>query len=344
MSDGSHGERRRSRRVVLVAVIVVIGLSLVAYVGVSVVVYEQIGPVSPGCPATEGFVDIQDPTSFVASTEVNGVKHVVDTTPYWMPTPQTVTFPARDDSRITIAAWWEPAAAIDVPTVIVVHGRNGCRRNSGNLLAAGMLHKNGMAVLLIDMRNHGDSSVDDGHYAAGTDEYRDVLGAFDWLRSQGVPAKRIGLFGFSGGAIAVMIAMGEEPGVAAVWADTSVTDLREVIDDGLTARGLPTFFDVGAIAVGSLLDGHDIAALSPLAATAKLDGRPIFLTHGANDETLSPRYLDQLAAGVRAAGGKVDPWLVPGAGHTQAHFLYPAEYEQRLAGFFGPALGGGAGP
>jgi len=341
--DGSRRGRRNWRRISLVAAIVGVVLSLVAYVGVSAYVYEQIGPVTAGCPATEGFADIQDPTAFVASTKVDGVKQAVDTTPYRMPAPQTVTFPARDDSKITIAAWWEPADSLDAPTVIVVHGRNGCRRNSGNLLVAGMLHRNGMAVLLIDMRNHGDSTVDDGRYAAGTDEYLDVLGGFDWLRAQGIPANRIGLFGFSGGAIAAMIAMGEESQVAAVWADTSWPDVREVLHDGLNDKGLPTFFDVGAIAVGSVLNGHDIAARSPLAATAKLNGRPIFLTQGAEDQYLSPRYLDELAAGVRAAGGIVDPWLVPGAGHTQAHFLRPAEYEQRLVGFFGPALGDVAG-
>ena len=62
------------------------------------------------------------------------------------------------------------------------------------LLAAGMLHKAGMAVLLIDLRNHGDSTVVNGRYAAGTREYRDVLGGWDWLVAQGHPAARTGVF------------------------------------------------------------------------------------------------------------------------------------------------------
>jgi uncharacterized protein len=339
----SSHRRPRWRLVGVVALIVVVVLVAVACLGFSTYVYMQLGPVTAGCPATEGFADIQDPTAFTATTTVDGVRHDVDTTPYLMPPPQTVVFPARGDPNVAIAAWWEPAARPDSPTVIVVHGRNGCRRNSGNLLVAGMLHRHDMGVLLIDMRNHGDSTVTDGLYAAGTDEYRDVLGAFDWLRSQGVPAQRIGLFGFSGGAIATMIAMGEEPAVAAIWTDTSWPDVREVFDDGLRDGGFPTFFDAGAIAVGSALNGVDIAGRSPLSAIAGLAGRPIFLLQGANDQTLKPRYLDELTAAVRAAGGRVDPWLVAGAGHTQAHFLYPAEYERRLVDFFGPALAGAAG-
>lgn len=116
--------------------------------------------------------------------------------------------------------------------------------------------------------------------------------------------------------------------------------MGEVFRDGLSDKGLPTFFDVGAVAVGTFLNGHDIAALSPRAATAKLNGRPVFLAQGEKDKTLNPKYLGELAAAIRAAGGSVDTWQVPGAGHTQAHFLYTAEYERRLVDFFGPALGG----
>jgi dipeptidyl aminopeptidase/acylaminoacyl peptidase len=198
-------------------------------------------------------------------------------------------------------------------------------------------------VLLIDMRNHGDSTVQDGRFAAGNDEYLDVLGAFDWLRAQGVPARRIGLFGFSGGAIASMIAMGEEPAVAAIWADSSFTDVGEALRDGLREAGVPTFFDGGAILAARLLTGEDISARSPLAATAKLAGRAVALTQGGRDEYLNPAYLEKLAQAVRTAGGDPVVWPVPDAGHTQAHFLHPAEYERRLADFFLRAVGGVTG-
>jgi uncharacterized protein len=319
---------RRRRRWLVALIVAIVLIPSVAYGAASAYVYDQLSHADAKCPGT----DIQDPTSFSVDQ--------IDTAPYLMPAPQTVSFPARGDAKVTIAAWWEPVAGVDAPTVILVHGLNGCRRNGPNLLAAGMLHRHGIAVLLIDMRNHGDSTVEDGRFAGGNDEYLDVLGAFDWLRAQGVPAPRIGLLGFSLGAATVMIAVGEEPQVAAVWADSSYADVREAIRDELSRNGYPTFLDVGGVLVGKLLTGDDIAARSPLEATAKLNGRPIFLTMGSADARLSPRYLDELAAGVRAAGGTVDPWLVQGAGHTQALRLYPAEYERRMVAFFGPALGG----
>ena len=63
-----------------------------------------------------------------------------------------------------------------------------------------------------------------------------------------------------------------------------------------------------------LRSGDDLLSLSPLGAVAKLDGRPIFITHGTADTRLSPAYAADLAAMVRAHGGSVDPWMVDGRG------------------------------
>jgi pimeloyl-ACP methyl ester carboxylesterase len=340
-------ERQLVMRVVIVLVLasaVVAGLGVATYV--SVTAYDRLTATQPRCGAEPD--NIQDPTSFTAWIEVDGQRRDVDTTPYRMPPPLTVSFPARGDPGITIVGWWEPAVRtggapaapvgpLDAPTVIVTHGLNGCRHNSGNLLVAGMLHRNGFAVLLIDMRDHGDSTVEDARYAGGTEEYGDVLGAFDWLRGQGVPAARIGLFGFSGGAIASMIAMAEEPGLRAIWADSSWTTADAVIRDGLAANDVPTFLDLGVLLVARL-HGDDLTVRSPLAAAAHFAGRPVFLVQGASDDMLNPGYLAELAHAIRSAGGTVESWQVPAAAHTQAHFLYPAEYEARLAAFFGRAL------
>jgi len=317
----------RRRHPLLLAPLVVVLVAVVGYVGASIYVYDRLSKVEPGCQGTPP----NDPTSFV----VDGV----DTSPYIMPAPRNVTFPARDDATITIDAWFLPVQAADAPTVILVHGLNGCKRSGENLLAAGMLHRAGLAALLIDLRDHGDSTFEDGRFAGGSDEYRDVLGAFDWLRTQGVPADRIGLLGFSLGAATAMIAVGEELEIAAVWADSSFGDIREAIRDELRRSGYPTLLEAGGIFAGKVLAGDDLAGHSPLDATAKLHGRPIFLTMGSEDDRIDPGDLDELAAAVRAAGGTVDVWQVQGARHTQALRLYPDEYEQRLVDFFSAALG-----
>ena len=199
------------------------------------------------------------------------------------------------------------------------------------LLAAGMLHRAGIAALLVDLRNHGDSTVVNGRFAGGTREYRDALAGWDWLvNARGFAPGRVGLFGQSLGAATALIATGEEPRVAAVWSDSSYGDLDLAIQAELTRNGYPTLVRYGGYAMAWLRSGDDLLSLSPLGAVAKLDGRPIFITHGTADTRLSPAYAADLAAAVRAHGGSVDPWMVAGAEHTQAIVLQPAEYDQRL--------------
>jgi fermentation-respiration switch protein FrsA (DUF1100 family) len=206
-----------------------------------------------------------------------------------------------------------------------------------------MLHRNGFSVLLIDLRDHGDSTLEDGRYAGGTEEYRDVLGAWDWLQTaQGVPAERIGLAGISLGAATVVIATGHELRVAATWEDSSYADLPSIIRNELTRAGYPTFLDTGAVLAGKLISGDDLTAGSPLDGVNRLAGRPIFITHGELDERIAVRYGHDLAAAAEAGGSPVGSWFVPGSGHTQAMVDQPDEYERRLVEFFSGTIGAGS--
>ncbi len=91
--------------------------------------------------------------------------------------------------------------------VIVVHGSDVCRRNTSVLLPAGMLVNAGTSILLIDLRNHVDSEVDSGRLTLGALEYRDVLGAFDYLCSIGYGKEHIGVMGVFLGAAVVLDAL-----------------------------------------------------------------------------------------------------------------------------------------
>jgi dipeptidyl aminopeptidase/acylaminoacyl peptidase len=306
--------------------VAILAAVVLGYGAASVYVYNRLSLIPEVCSGGRA-----DPTAFK-------VEHV-DTTPYRLPPPTILSFPARVDAGITIAASWFPApAGLDAPTVILVHGLGGCRMGPTDLLAAGMLHRNGLAVLMIDLRDHGDSTKEDGRFAGGTEEYRDVLGAWDWLRGQGVPEQRIGIMGFSLGAATTMIAMGQEPRIAAIWADSSYGDIGSAIRDELSRNGFPTILEAGGAFAGRVISGDDIEAHSPLETTTLLNGRPIFLTHGLLDQRISIRYAYELAASVAAHGEVAGLWVVPDAGHTEAIRLHPAEYEQRASAFFLHAL------
>jgi dipeptidyl aminopeptidase/acylaminoacyl peptidase len=71
-----------------------------------------------------------------------------------------------------------------------------------------------------------------------------------------------------------------------------------------------------------------------------LEGRAIFITHGASDTRLSADYAYDLAQAVRENGGDVDPWIVPDTEHILAILEHPEAYEQRLVAFFEEVLSG----
>jgi dipeptidyl aminopeptidase/acylaminoacyl peptidase len=337
------------RRVVAIALGVVVVLGAVAYGGASWLLFDAASRVDARCgffadgsprfgsytPASFGTAGISD--DFTAGG--------FDTAPYAMPDYEEVRFESRDG--VALVGWWVPGAAPDAPAVIVVHGKGSCRRDPVALLPAGMLHRNGFGVLLVDVRDMGDSEVIDARYSGGTQEYPDVLGAWDWLRGRGIPAGSIGLLGESNGASTVVIAAGEEPAVAAVWEDSGYSDTSLVIREEVRYQGFPEILTEGAT-IWALAFGIDLGSHRPIDAIAKLGERPLQVVHGTSDERVLPHHaLDFVRAReevVGKGGQGVEPWFVTGAEHVQAAFAAPEAYESRLVAFFSAALGAPPAP
>jgi dipeptidyl aminopeptidase/acylaminoacyl peptidase len=220
------------------------------------------------------------------------------------------------------------------PAVVVTHGLGACRHDPAALVPAAMLHAAGFTVVAIDLRDHGDSTIEDGRYAGGIEEQADVLGARDWLIAQGTPSDRIGAFGTSMGAGAVLIAEAIEPNFAAVWEDSSYADTQTRIAEELDERGYPSWLAPVGPLMARLVAGDDISSWSPLTAVAAFRDTSLFISHGAEDHSTYLHHAQQLLDAAKAAGIDVEMWIVPDAGHTAAYRLVPDEYESRLDAFF----------
>ena len=184
------GERRRVSLWPLAFALALVGSFLVlAYLAASYAVYDTLAATTGECHPDDA---ANTPQRFRAS----GLDEAA-TAPYAMPVPEDVEFRSRDPqiAGLTLRGWWIPGRTATGPSVILVHGLKTCRRDENVLMAAGMLHRNGFGVLLMDQRDHGDSDDEDLRFAAGTEEYLDVLGAWDWVAAQGVPEDRIGILG-----------------------------------------------------------------------------------------------------------------------------------------------------
>jgi dipeptidyl aminopeptidase/acylaminoacyl peptidase len=319
-------------------------VALTLYGVFSYLLFDAVTTVDARCgffeDGTPRFADYTPAAFGTAGLDADLIAPGLDVDAYAMPGYEEVALASRDG--VDLVAWWVPGATPDAPAVILAHGAGGCRRDPVILLPAGMLHRNGYAVLIVDLRDQGDSRVLDGRFSGGTQEYLDVLGAWDWLRARGLPAGRIGLLGGSNGAATVVIAAGEEPGVAAVWEDSGYADTATAIAEEVRRHGYPEFLTVGG-RLWALLAGIDADAHRPIDAMALLGARPIAIVHGLHDDRVEPHHaLDFVRALQEArgeAGRAVEPWLVPGAEHVQAAFVDPPEYERRLVTFFGEAIG-----
>jgi dipeptidyl aminopeptidase/acylaminoacyl peptidase len=329
--------RRVRRRWIALAGIVTVGVVAAAAVwGIAgYLAYDQLSTVHSGCASRE--FRTQTPADFTAYDGDHSLE--VDTTPYRFTDYTDVAFPSRDPS-LTIRGWYAPGpGGIAAPTVIVVHGRDSCRRDPVVMLPAAMLHRAGFGVLMIDLRNHGDSDSDNGRWAGGAKEYRDVLGAWDWLVAQGADPARVGLYGPSLGAGTVTIAMGEEPRVAATFADSSYYSFDVASSEYTESQGYPAWVVPAGILVGRLLGETELGTRDPASEIVRLAGRPFDIVHGLSDTTVLPHNAVELAAAAYAAGTSVEPWIIPGAEHTQGMLLRPDDYQARLLAFFRQALG-----
>jgi len=323
----------RSKLVILM-LIGMIALVAVGF-GAAVVTYDRMSRVAADCD--ERFGD-----NSPASWSVRGISSAVpafDGTSLFVADYRQVRIASRDPG-IELRAWWLPSRdGVGAPSVIVVHGFGTCVRDPVVLAPAGMLHHLGYGVLMLDLRDHGASTIEDGRCAGGTEEYRDVLGAVDWLIAHGAEPGRIGVLGTSMGAATAIIAAGQDKRIAAVWEDSGYADIETRIAEGLEQQGYPRLLAPVAVLVARIVSGDDLASHAVLGELANLTGRHLFIVHGTLDGLIDVSHAEILARAARSAGVLTDRWIVAEAGHVDAMLLYPEEYERRLGGFFRTAFG-----
>ncbi len=301
------------------------------YLGAAALVYDEVSRVPADCDGNYVGYSPADWSPPAWATEF-------DPEPYFTTEFETVRVPSRDVG-IELHGWWLSTARPGAPAIIVVHGRGGCVRHPEVLAPAGMLHRLGYDVLLIDLRDHGASTIEDGRYAGGTEEYRDVIGAVDWVLGRDTPPTAVGVLGTSLGGATAVIAGGADERVVAVWEDSSYSVMEQRIAEDLEQRGFPPILAPAATFVARLISGDDLSTHTVLGETRKLKGRRLFITHGELDAATYVSHAYDLLEAAETAGVVVDSWIVPEAGHVAGMFMHPDEYERRLGEFFDEALG-----
>lgn len=156
----------------------------------------------------------------------------VDLSSYFLPedAKTDITFKSRDGFEGLHGWWFRNLSSTNRKnqTVIVVHGMSACKHRYSILLPTSMLFRNGYDVLSLDVRDAGESPSDNEILDTGCSEYNDVLGAFDFLLSNGMAADQIGFHANSLGTPALLLAVGQETQISTgLWIDSPAYGFKE---------------------------------------------------------------------------------------------------------------------
>jgi pimeloyl-ACP methyl ester carboxylesterase len=215
-----------------------------------------------------------------------------------------------------------------------VHG-NGSNRNvadSGSLNIAGELVRHGFNVLMFDL--HGCGESDGNTVSGGYYEKDDLKGAVAYVRQRGY--EKIGVLGFSLGAVSALLAAAEDTEIDAVVADSSYADLNDIMEPEFAKRTkAPKIFLRPILFMIKIIYGVDFTAIRPVEVVAKIAPRPILFIHGEADDMIPVEHARRLLEASQNPANIL--WIVPG-GHTSAYHDYPIEFIDRVTSFFNAAL------
>jgi dipeptidyl aminopeptidase/acylaminoacyl peptidase len=197
---------------------------------------------------------------------------------------ENVSFPAADDSNLTLKAWYfPPSPEKNGATIIYVHGFQAER--SWLLSQARFMIDEGYGALMLDLRNSGESDGDTTYF--GEKEWRDVEGAVNYLRTRPeVNMDMLGIMGRSMGGGVVIRAQAEMGVFKFVIAQSTFTNVPDLVNDVVPFfTGLPSFpFAPMIVFFGSQQTGIDASAVNSVEQLQRFDNTPILIMHGTEDD------------------------------------------------------------
>jgi uncharacterized protein len=234
--------------------------------------------------------------------------------------------------RIAFGAWHfrQPGAP---QTVIVSGGHKGQRQGSLGISVA--LWRKGFNVILYSYR--GMPGSDRAPVTMGIKEVQELQAVIAFARKR-IANARIGLLGYSMGAVVSLLGAAGEPGVEALILDSPFSDLRTLLVENVRRAsklpGAPFVWFAGLML--RLRTGCRLSDCSPKDVLSSLEPRPLFFIHGGADEITSMNHSRRLYDLYR---GPREIWIVQGAPHAGAYFADRPLYVERVAGFFARHLG-----
>lgn len=246
---------------------------------------------------------------------------------------EDVSFPSRNQD-VSLSGWFLPIredlACRASGVVVLCHGMLA---NRAELLTwAEVLWKRGFGVLMFDFRAVGKSGGD--CCSVGYYEAQDLLGAVDYLATRpDVADLSVGVFGFSMGGAAAIIAAADEQRIQAVATHGAFATLDRAIVQRCRKHFGPLASPAawGTRALGKRWSAVPTSLIAPINAVSRLTPRPLLILHGHRDRVVHPTDARDLHA---AAGHPKSIHFLPRSGHRRIHRTIHAQTQAYVCEFF----------
>lgn len=233
---------------------------------------------------------------------------------------------------IKLRGWWIDKGSNK--TVIPLHGYTSSRWGFYIVPVIEALAREGYNVLAFDFRAHGES--EGKHTTIGDKEFMDVLSAIDWIKMHHPErAEKIGLIGYSMGAILTIRGLAEEERVNA-----GIADSPPIYIDKTGARGLRYFANLPEWIYTFVKPFTKLFSkgreINPIEYADRIK-KPLLLIAGERDPLVKVDEVQEFYEKNRMINPNIELWITEGA-HVRTIAIKPEEYKKKVLEFFGRYL------
>ena len=237
-------------------------------------------------------------------------------------------------SGFTLRGWYIPPPADgDGRAGVFVHGARSSRLQG--LRMARHWHARGYGMLTMDLSGRGSSEGEQITYTVN--ERHDVAAMTGWLRSRGVHAEKLVVFGTSNGGASAIYAAAMDSAIAALALDAPYSDLWAMARETLEDRGLPTVLAWPLRWSVERRAGFDVRDVRPIDVIDDI-GVPVLFVHGDADAEVRPYHSERMHRARQRAGLVSERWVLPGGEHGFDNYPPQDEFWGRILDFFDSAI------
>jgi dipeptidyl aminopeptidase/acylaminoacyl peptidase len=190
-------------------------------------------------------------------------------------------------------------------------------------------------MLTMDLSGRGSSEGEQITYTVN--ERHDVAAMTGWLRSRGVHAEKLVVFGTSNGGASAIYAATMDSAIAALALDAPYSDLWAMARETLEDRGLPTVLAWPLRWSVERRAGFDVRDVRPIDVIDDI-GVPVLFVHGDADTEVRPYHSERMHGARRSAGLVSERWVLPGGEHGFDNYPPQDEFWGRILDFFDSAI------